>query len=161
MPKVAIEQGHTDDLHSLNRWLRESAERVSRRAYDLFQSRGGSHGADRDDWFQAERELLWIPESELAEKNGGFEIQLSVPGFRAKDLAVTALPHAVVVRAEAAQQTGAGNSGFEIAERSFYRRFDLACSIDAGHVTANLTKGVLRVSVPKAKSKARPLIAVP
>jgi hypothetical protein len=34
-----------------------SAEAISRRAYELYQARGGQHGADADDWFQAEREL--------------------------------------------------------------------------------------------------------
>ena len=30
---------------------------LSRRAYDLYLSRGGEHGHDVDDWLQAEREL--------------------------------------------------------------------------------------------------------
>jgi len=30
---------------------------VARRAYDLFQARGGEHGHDIEDWLQAEREL--------------------------------------------------------------------------------------------------------
>ncbi len=32
-------------------------EDVARRAYDLYLSRGGEHGRDRDDWLTAEREL--------------------------------------------------------------------------------------------------------
>jgi hypothetical protein len=32
-------------------------ESVARRAYELFMSRGGQHGSDREDWYQAEREL--------------------------------------------------------------------------------------------------------
>ena len=31
---------------------------VAIRAYDIYQSRGGRHGADLDDWLQAERELI-------------------------------------------------------------------------------------------------------
>lgn len=30
---------------------------VARRAYEIFQRRGGNHGADLDDWLAAEREL--------------------------------------------------------------------------------------------------------
>jgi Protein of unknown function (DUF2934) len=30
---------------------------ISRRAYERFQMRGGEHGRDQDDWFEAEREL--------------------------------------------------------------------------------------------------------
>ena len=32
-------------------------EDVARRAYELFQMRGGEHGRDWGDWFQAERDL--------------------------------------------------------------------------------------------------------
>ena len=30
---------------------------VARRAYEIYQRRGGDHGADLDDWLKAEREL--------------------------------------------------------------------------------------------------------
>jgi DUF2934 family protein len=30
---------------------------VARRAYELYEQRGGGHGRDWDDWFQAERDL--------------------------------------------------------------------------------------------------------
>ena len=33
-------------------------EAIARRAYEIYESRGAEHGADLDDWFQAERELL-------------------------------------------------------------------------------------------------------
>ena len=31
---------------------------IARRAYELFQQRGGEHGRDWEDWLTAERELL-------------------------------------------------------------------------------------------------------
>ena len=30
---------------------------IARRAYEIFQKRGGNHGADLDDWLEAERQL--------------------------------------------------------------------------------------------------------
>ena len=33
------------------------AEQVAQRAYERFQMRGGTHGHDQEDWFEAEREL--------------------------------------------------------------------------------------------------------
>jgi hypothetical protein len=36
-----------------------SSEEIARRAYELFLARGGAHGHDLEDWFQAERELAW------------------------------------------------------------------------------------------------------
>jgi hypothetical protein len=32
-------------------------ERIARAAYERFQTRGGQHGHDQEDWFAAEREL--------------------------------------------------------------------------------------------------------
>jgi hypothetical protein len=34
-----------------------SSDEVARRAYEIYQSRGGQHGADFDDWIQAEKQL--------------------------------------------------------------------------------------------------------
>jgi hypothetical protein len=33
-------------------------EEIQRRAYELFVTRGGSHGCDWADWFRAEQELI-------------------------------------------------------------------------------------------------------
>ena len=33
-------------------------EKIARRAYELFQARGGEHGYHMADWFQAEKEVL-------------------------------------------------------------------------------------------------------
>lgn len=33
-------------------------EEIARRAFELFLARGGAHGYDLGDWFQAEREVL-------------------------------------------------------------------------------------------------------
>lgn len=32
-------------------------DQIAQRAYELYLDRGGEHGADLDDWLQAEREL--------------------------------------------------------------------------------------------------------
>jgi hypothetical protein len=31
--------------------------RIARRAHEIYEERGGTHGADLDDWLQAEREV--------------------------------------------------------------------------------------------------------
>jgi Protein of unknown function (DUF2934) len=32
-------------------------ESIAKRAYEIYQGRGGQHGADLDDWLEAERQL--------------------------------------------------------------------------------------------------------
>ncbi len=36
---------------------RPSDEQIRRRAYEIWQKRGGAHGRDQEDWWQAETEL--------------------------------------------------------------------------------------------------------
>jgi hypothetical protein len=39
----------------------DDAEAVARRAYEIYQTRGGNHGADLDDWLEAERQVKGGP----------------------------------------------------------------------------------------------------
>jgi Protein of unknown function (DUF2934) len=41
-----------------------SADEVARRAYELYQSRGGQNGSDFDDWIQAEAQLKQIAQTQ-------------------------------------------------------------------------------------------------
>lgn len=40
---------------------------IAARAYELYQARGGTHGADMDDWLQAEQELRGERQQQRAE----------------------------------------------------------------------------------------------
>jgi hypothetical protein len=46
-------------------------EAIAKRAYELFLERGGENGHDLDDWLQAERELLDVPQSQVQDMKGG------------------------------------------------------------------------------------------
>lgn len=46
---------------------RPTHEQIAKRAFEIFLARGGSHGHDRDDWLQAEYELMQLPVRKLAE----------------------------------------------------------------------------------------------
>ena len=35
-----------------------TADAIARRAFEMYQTRGGGHGQDVEDWLQAERELV-------------------------------------------------------------------------------------------------------
>ena len=79
-------------------------DKVRMRAFELFQKRGGVPGNDIGDWLQAEKEVFRVPDMELAEIDGEFQLQLAMPGFDAKDIRVAALPDALIVEGEAAHQ---------------------------------------------------------
>ena len=52
-PSVAGDLRHALDHVAIE----PTHEEIARRAYQLFEERGGGHGHDQQDWFQAEREL--------------------------------------------------------------------------------------------------------
>ena len=39
-----------------------TVEEIARRAYEIYQARGGEHGRHEEDWHQAERELKLGPQ---------------------------------------------------------------------------------------------------
>lgn len=91
MASVAVEKlnGSEQESPSLVRRIEIMADRIRKRAYEIFQHRG-TDGADLDDWLRAERDLMMAAESELVEKNGNFEIRITAPGFEAGETSVTA-----------------------------------------------------------------------
>ena len=50
---------HEQDLRD------QRVERIAARAFELYEARGGEHGQDRDDWFQAEQQI----DREIAQLN--------------------------------------------------------------------------------------------
>lgn len=157
MANIAITKVKENGAESLSLFgeMKALAERVRRRAYELFQRRHPSEGSPLDDWLKAERELIWAPESDLVEKNGEFELQVAVPGFDAKEISLTALTDALIVRAESAHshEKSDGNVYFcEFDGKTLFRKFDLPMRIDIDQVTARLENGILQISAAKGTS---------
>jgi len=155
MAKVAIEKVDEKKAgtSSVFEDLKALSERISRRAFEIFEHRGGREGFDLDDWLAAERDLFRVPESELVEKEGKFEATLSAPGFDPGDVQITAMPDALIVKAESTHKHDEtkGNVRFcEFGQKTLFRRFDLPESIDVDKVTAELDKGVLHLTAFKA-----------
>lgn len=156
MSNIAIAKIHEADreapsfLAEIKAWT----DRIRERAFAIFQRRGSGHGMALDDWLQAERDLTLATESDLTEKDAKYQLRIATPGFTEKELTVTALPDALVVRAESAHrhEKDEGSVHFcEFGEKKLFRRFDLPEAIDVDKVTAQLDKGILRVTAAKAQ----------
>jgi hypothetical protein len=92
----------------------------------------------------------------LIENKDEFRARVALPGFDVKDLAVTATPNALIVRAEASH-THEGKQGevrfCEFSGKQMFRRLDLPSEIDVDKVTASLDKGILEITAPKAAAR--------
>ena len=125
---------------------RDTFEMIRRRAFEVFEQRGGNPGNEVDDWLQAERDLFCVPPAELTETAEEIQITVSVPGFAPKQVQVTAEPGEILVR---------GDHGFQdFSDKSLYRRFEIGQPIDVDHVTANFENGILTVTAPKKAPQA-------
>ncbi len=69
--------------------MNETNGLIAQRAYEIYQSRGGRHGSDQDDWFTAEQQVLPRLAVEYHVTDSGMRLTAQVPGFDAKDLEVT------------------------------------------------------------------------
>ena len=105
MAQVTVQKiQEANQPHPLLQETIDLLDSVQMRAFELFERRGGSAGNDVGDWLQAEKEVFRVPDMELAESEGEFQLQLALPGFDAKDIRVAALPQAVIVEGEATHQ---------------------------------------------------------
>jgi HSP20 family protein len=136
---------------------------IRERAYEMFQQRGALHGGHLDDWFRAERDLVWAPESELVETDKEFRIKVAVPTMQAQEIQISALPDSIVIQGETSRKEEAreGKVHFsEFHERKLFRRFGLPEGIDVEQVKATLDKGVLQVVAAKTPATKEKKIAV-
>ena len=128
-------------------------DQIQKRAYNLFEGRGGGDGMALDDWLRAETDAVEIPKSELTEEDGKLHVKAAVPGLAAKDLHVTATPHELVIRGEMKHEDEGrrGKVYFrEFNQKQMFRRFDLPAEVDVEHINAELRDGILDIDLPKA-----------
>lgn len=158
MANVAVEKVKESEPQSpsLVNKLEKMVDRIRKRAYENFERRG-SGGQPVDDWLQAERDLVFAPESELVEKDGVYEIRIAAPGFKAAETSVTALPDAVIVSAESShkhEETKENVHFCEFGSKTLYRKLELPKSINVEKVTATLDDGMLRITAQKSTTAA-------
>jgi HSP20 family molecular chaperone IbpA len=165
MPQIAITKVKDADKKTLPVFgeITRRLEEVQQRAFDLFEKRGRELGRELEDWFKAEGELLGSVEAELTEENGAYKLAITLPGFEAKDVEVTATPNEVIVHAatENEKRTQKGKVlRAESGSHEVYRRFEVPSAINVDQATAKLEYGTLQINAPKiAKAKETKAVA--
>ncbi len=103
-------------------------------------------------WVEDREQTLGV---DVREEPEAYILSALVPGIKSEELNIQVLDD--VVRIEAEYKTD-GNDGYlvhELPNGSFARTLRLPAPIDADHVEADVTNGVLTLKLPKAES-ARP-----
>jgi len=149
------------ELRPLFQEIEKQFEAVRRRAFDLFEKRGREFGHALDDWLKAEHDVMGWPAAELKEGDSKYELSMTLPGYEAKDVQVTATPSEIMVHANVeAEKKVEGETCLwtEFASNDVCRRFRLPDAIDPDTITASLDKGMLHITAAKvSKPQARPI----
>lgn len=98
------------------------------------------------------RDLAWNPGFEIRETDDAFVFRADMPGVRDEDLEISMIGNQLQIsgRREQEQQQDEGRyHTYERAYGSFARVFALPDSADVDHIRAELSNGVLTLSVPK------------
>jgi HSP20 family protein len=158
MPQLEIQRVRKPEDRSLPIFeeLDRLADRIRVQAYNLFARRGGGDGHALDDWINAERELCG-PSAEVVELDGEYALKVALGGFEPNEIAVTATPREVIVKAShehrrSSDEKDAKVRWSEFRSNDIYRRVPLPVSVDVEKVTATFKNGVLKIVAPVAKA---------
>ncbi len=139
----------------LDRTLREIHQAISRRAYELCQSRGFYHGNDLDDWFRAESELLRFAPVEVIEDENEVTVLAEVAGFTPKDITVHLDSNRLLIKGttEHSQERHKGNVAYtERLGNEIFRVVNLPTEVDSDKANAVVHDGVLELTLPKSEN---------
>ena len=132
---------------------------IARRAYALFEGRGGVHGHDIDDWTAAESELLYACRHDLQESAEAVILRAKLPSsFAADQLKVSVEPRRLTVSGEkefdliSAVDEPAHNE--ERTQRVF-RVEELPVDVDPSRTTARLAGATLEIVMPKVAASSK------
>ena len=93
-----------------------------------------------------------LPAADLYETDTEVVVEVDVPGFDEKELALEVTDHTLTIKGERTEEKEEKDKSFYLRERlekHFERRFTLPPEVDLDHVEAKFETGVLEVHIPK------------
>ncbi len=131
----------------------EVQESIARRAYELFDARGGEDGQDLADWLRAEAEMAHPLNEKISESNDAITVRATISGFSADDLKIGAETRRIIIngkREETSQSDG--GTGLQASLR-LLSIIDLPADVVPDKAKASLQGKNLTISLPKANAE--------
>lgn len=145
-PEQRVQVVEADVFDEMN----ETKALIAERAYEIYQERGGEHGHDQDDWFQAEGELLPKIDVDWDVANGAVLLTARVPGFRARELEVE-VGHRRAVVCGIHHPGSAGIAHNPKQDKKVMRIIEFPFDIEPARSAAKLQGETLHVVLPRAR----------
>jgi HSP20 family protein len=92
------------------------------------------------------------PAIDMSEDEKAYKISAELPGLDAKDVDVSVSGNMLVLKGEKLQEKEEKDKNYYFSERaygSFQRAFELPASVDRDKISADVSKGVLTMTLPK------------
>lgn len=128
--------------------------KITERAHQLFEKRGGNCGQEVEDWLRAEGDLLHPLPIELKEDQDKLIIHAEVPGFTADELQISVEPQRVIICGITdwfANKKEVQTVYTEIHSNEIFRSFDLPLPVSPEKSTVQLKDGILELTLVKEK----------
>jgi len=93
-----------------------------------------------------------LPPVDIEESEKDYRISAEMPGIDEKDIEVTASDDMLTIRGEKKHAREERSQGYELCERewgAFERSFALPSGVDASRISAQFSRGVLELTLPK------------
>ena len=99
----------------------------------------------------------WAPNCNVWDDENGFYVQMALPGWEPKDVALEVNHQVLSVKGSATAEAGTSHnySVREIADGSFVRLFKLPTVVDHDKASASFKNGLLTISFPR-REEAKP-----
>ena len=137
----------------------EIDEMIARRAYELFEGRGGAHGHDVADWLQAEDEIVHGCRHDLKESAGAITLRAAMPSpYPADQLLISVEPGRLVISGERVVEVSywdGKQTRTEARPQRIFRAHDLPVEVNPSAATATLRDNMLEVVMPKADTSKK------
>ncbi|HXQ26055.1 MAG TPA: Hsp20/alpha crystallin family protein [Candidatus Acidoferrales bacterium] len=127
-------------------------EAVARRAFQIFESRGGGAGHEQQDWSLAESEIVRPLSCGVLETQHGVEVAMDLAGFEVRrGIEIVAEPHRLVLCGFGSTQDEYGKARPKKGPfPEIFRTVNLPAAVDATKIESVLRGHVLQIRVPKA-----------
>ena len=107
-----------------------------------------------------EGSFSWSPPAiDILEDEKAYKITAEVPGLEQENIDVTASGDVLTIKGEKSSEKDEKHEDFHVSERaygSFQRSFALPDGVDRDNITADLSKGVLTITLPKTAEAQKP-----
>jgi HSP20 family molecular chaperone IbpA len=133
---------------------------IARRAFELFEGRGGGHGHDFDDWITAEVEVLRPYQRDLKESAEAVTFQAALPcSFTPDQLSVSVEPRRLTISGERELEVECVGGVPALVEKRTERIFhveELPVYVDPSLTIATIKGELLEIVMPKVVSVNAP-----